>query len=332
MQKNYGIKFLSLGGALPSKVVKNTDLEKLFDTSDEWIYTRTGIRERRVVSEGESSLTLSVSAAREALKKSKLDPKDLDLIIVSTTTPDNLYPSTSCLLQGELGAVNAACFDLSAACSGFVFGIVTAAQFIYTGEYKNILLVGVDIHSRFIDWSERSVAILFGDGAGAVIMQSCLAKDDELFAYKICSNADKECNLLLGNKNVTYTNFKKQIEPNFVRMNGKAIYQFAIKVVPDIISKLLDKINLSVSQVDYLVLHQANQRITDAVASRLEFKSSQVISNIKKIGNTSGASIPLAILEGISLNQIKMPCKVLIVGFGAGLTWGASLIKLDLCK
>ena len=173
MQKNYGVKFVGIGGALPSKIVKNTDLEKLFDASDEWIYTRTGIRERRVVDKNESGLTLSIEASKQALNQAKLNPEDIDLIIVSTTTPDKLYPCTSCLLQGELGAKNAVGFDLSAACSGFVYGIVAGAQFIYTGEYKNILVVGVDIHSRFLDWSERSVAVLFGDGAGAILMSSC---------------------------------------------------------------------------------------------------------------------------------------------------------------
>ena len=168
MQKNYGVKFLSYGSSLPEKIVKNADLEKLFDTNDEWIYQRTGIHERRVISGSESGLTLATAASKEAINKAKLNPEDIDLIIVCTCTPDKLYPSMGCLLQGQIGAKNAVSFDLSAACSGFIFGLVTASQFIYTGQYKNILLVGVDVHSRFLDWTDRSVSILFGDAAGAV--------------------------------------------------------------------------------------------------------------------------------------------------------------------
>ena len=326
MQKNYGVKFKGIGSALPKKVVKNTDLEKLFETSDEWIYSRTGIRERRIIDEGESGLSLSLDAALQALKQSKLNPKDLDLIIVSTSTPDKLYPSMSCMLQGKLGAVNAVSFDLSSACSGFVFGVVTAAQFIYTGEFKNILLVGVDIHSRFIDWSERSVAVLFGDGAGAVVMSSCLAKDDELLGYAIRSMADNDLDLVLDNQNVLFSNFNNKLQANFVRMNGKAIFQFALEVVPDIVNNLLDKINLKPSQIDYFVPHQANQRIIDAAAKKIGFVKSQIISNIEKVGNTSAASIPLAIVDGISEKKIKVPSKMILVGFGAGLTWGGVVV------
>lgn len=331
MQKNYGIKLTGVGGALPTKVVKNTDLEKLFETSDEWIYTRTGIKERRVVSDHESGLTLSVEASKEAISQAKLNSKDIGLIIVATTTPDKFYPSMSCMLQGELGATNAVCFDLSAACSGFVFGIVTAAQFIYSGQYKNILLVGVDIHSRFIDWSERSVAILFGDGAGAALISSCLAKDDELLGYSIHSAADKNLDLTLDNSNVSFSDFNnKNTKFNFVHMAGRTIYQFALRVVPDVVTDVLDKASLRVSEIDYFIPHQANQRIIEAVAKKLGFNDSQVISNISKVGNTSAASIPLAIAHELSLKRIKTPCKMLLVGFGAGLTWGAVIINWNL--
>ena len=328
MQKNYGVKFMAFGGALPSKIVKNSDLEKLFDTSDEWIYSRTGIRERRIIDTNESGLTLSEKAANEVLAKAKLDPKEIDLIIVSTTTPDKLYPSMSCMLQGKLGAKNAACFDLSAACSGFVFGIVTASQFIYNGQYKNILIIGVDIHSRFIDWSERSVAILFGDGAGAVLLSSCLAKDDELLSYIMKSEADSNLDLCLNNENIDYPLYKPESKSNFVRMNGKSIFQFAVRVVPDLVKDVLDKVNLKVSEVDYLVLHQANKRIMDYISNKLGFNKGQIISNIEKVGNTSAASIPLAIVDGFRTNKIKTPCTMLLVGFGAGLTWGAIVSRI----
>lgn len=330
MQKNYGVKFIGIGSALPSKVIKNTDLEKLFETSDEWIYTRTGIKERRIIDKNESGLSLSYEASKQALEKAKLNPKDIDLIIVSTTTPDNLYPTVSCLLQGKLKANNAVAYDLSAACSGFIYGIITGAQFIYTGEYKNILVVGVDIHSRFINWSERSVAILFGDGAGAAVISSCLARDDELLSYSMKSDADSNLDLHLSNENVTFSSFKQNICPNFVKMNGKVIYQFALRVVPDIALNLMDKVNLKAKQIDYFVPHQANQRIIEATSKKLGFKDSQVISNIEKVGNTSAASIPIAIVDGLKTKKIISPCKMMLVGFGAGLTWGGAIVNWNL--
>ena len=331
MQKNYGVKFAGIGASLPSKIVKNTDLEKLFDTSDEWIYTRTGIRERRIIGENENGLSLSLDASNQALKMAKLDPKDLDLIIVCTSTPDKLYPSTSCLLQGKLNAKKAVSFDLSAACSGFVYGIVVASQFIYTGQYENILLVGVDVHSRFIDWSERSVSVLFGDGAGAVVVKSCLAKDDELISYLIRSDADNDLNLLLDNDNVLFSDSKKTKCSNFVRMKGKTIYEFALKVVPEITGELLDKANMKINQIDYFIPHQANQRIINATTTRIGFLPEQIISNIEHVGNTSAASIPLALADGLCSGRIKTPCTMILVGFGAGLTWGGTIINWH-CK
>ena len=327
MQKNYGVKFLGYGAALPSRVVKNTDLENLFDTSDEWIFTRTGIKERRVLAENENGLTLASKAAKDAISKSGIEPGDIDLIIVSTCTPDKLYPSMSCMLQAEIGAVNAVCFDLSAACSGYVFGIVTASQFIYTGLYKNILVVGVDVHSRFLDWTERSVSILFGDGAGAVVMKQSLPAEDELVGFVIKSKTDKDFDLVLDNTNTSFVNFSKSKTSNFVSMNGKAIFQFALSVVPQVINELLDKINFSKDDFDYLILHQANQRIIDSVSHKLNMKKDKVISSIQNVGNTSAASIPLAIVYGLDSKIIKIPSTLLLAGFGAGLTWGAVMIK-----
>lgn len=331
MQKNYGVKFAGIGGALPSKVVKNTDLQKLYDTSDQWIYKRTGIKERRIVEEGkESGLSLSVHASRQAIKQAKINPKDIDLIIVATCTPDNLYPSTACLLQGELGTDRAVSFDLSAACSGFVYSVVTGAQYIYNGIYKNVLIVGVDIHSRFLDWSDRSVSILFGDGAGAVVLQSVLARDDELLGYSIQSSADSNFNLTLGNKNVYYPNVEKSISPNYVFMNGKVIYEFGVKIVPETVSKVLGNINLKPEDIDYFVPHQANIRIIESASKKLGFSEDKIISNIDKVGNTSAASIPLALKDAIDSKKIKTPSKMLWVGFGAGLTWGTVVVKWNL--
>lgn len=330
MQKNYGVKFAGIGAGLPSKVVKNADLEKLFETSDEWIFTRTGIKERRIISNDESGLSLSLKASLEALNASGKKPEDIDLIIVCTATPDRLYPSMSCLLQGELGASKAVSFDLSAACSGFVFGLVTASQYIYSGTFKNILLVGVDIHSRFIDWNDRSVAILFGDGAGAVLISRCEEKEDELLGFLIKSDSDKNLDLTLDNENVSYVDFSKTTSPDFVKMNGKAIYQFAVRVVPEVIAELSQSSGISLDKIDYFIPHQANKRIIDMAAKKLGFNESQIVSNIDRVGNTSAASIPLAIYDALKSKQIKSPCKIAIVGFGAGLTWGSAFINWKL--
>lgn len=332
MQKNYGVKITGIGGALPSMVVRNADLEKLFDTTDEWVYKRTGIKERRVIdkTKNESGLSLIVQASKQAINLAKIEPDEIDLIIVCTSTPDKLYPSMSCLLQGEIGANKAISYDLSAACSGFIFGIVSGSQFIYTGQYKTILVVGVDIHSRFIDWTERGVAILFGDGAGAVVLSSCLAKDDELLGYLIHSRADSKLDLVLDNKNIFYPECNKLTDANFTKMSGKIIYQFALEVVPEVSLNLLQKVNLMPNQIDYYVPHQANERIIQATAEKIGFKDDQIISNIEKVGNTSSASIPLAILDGLTSKKIRPPCKMLLVGFGAGLTWGALVANWNL--
>ncbi|MBI1859266.1 MAG: ketoacyl-ACP synthase III [Candidatus Melainabacteria bacterium] len=331
MQKNYGIKFIGIGTALPSKVVKNTDLEKLYDTTDEWIYQRTGIRERRVVEEGkESGFSLSTQAAKKALSMSGVSPADLDLIIVATATPDNLYPSMSCLLQGALGANSAIAYDLSAACSGFVYAVITAAQFIYCGTYKNILVVGLDIHSRFMDWSDRSVSILFGDGAGAVVLQSTLAASDEILGYSMQSQADSKSDLVLTNHNIFYPARNVKISPNFTKMNGKAIFEFGLKIIPETINKTLAPTSLKISDFDYLIPHQANKRIIDSAAKKLGFPNEKVISNIEKVGNTSAASIPLALKDAMDTKKIKVPCKMLWVGFGAGLTWGTVAVNWNL--
>ena len=330
MQKNYGVKCLGLGASLPSKTVTNDDLKNLFDTSDEWITKRTGIKERKVISNDESGLSLSHDASIMALKQANLSPLDIDLILVATSTPDNFYPSMACMLQGKLGASNAVCFDISAACSGFIYGMITAAQFIYNGTYKNILLVGVDIHSRFMDWSDRSVSILFGDGAGALVMSSCLAKDDEMIKYIMGSSSDVNFDLILKNSNVTYPDIDPLIKPDVVKMNGKAIFEFGIKIIPDTIHKLIDTCGLTLADIDYFLPHQANQRIIEAAAKKLGFKEHQIISNISKVGNTSAASIPLALYDAMANKAIKGPARIVLIGFGAGLTWGAVLLNWNL--
>jgi 3-oxoacyl-[acyl-carrier-protein] synthase-3 len=258
----------------------------------------------------------------------QIEPKDLDLILLATSTPDDLFGSAS-QIQAELGANRAVAFDLTAACSGFVFGLVTAAQYIRTGVFQNVLLIGADILSRWVDWEDRRTCILFGDGAGAAVLQA--NECDRLLGFEIKS--DGTLNSCL---NLAYTPQAKQLREgvsiskgNFgnVSMNGKEVYRFAVKRVPEVIDKALFRANLTVEQVDWLLLHQANQRILDAVAERLSIPSEKVISNVASYGNTSAASIPIALDEAVRFGKIKPLDTIAASGFGAGLTWGAAIFQ-----
>jgi len=319
----YGVRIIGLAGALPEHIVKNSDLEKFLDTSSSWIEERTGIKERRICKEGEDSLSLSLEAARKAL--GKMPVEQIDLILVATSTPEYLYPSTSCRLQAELAAVNAAAFDLSAACSGFIYGLVTAAQFIQAGSYKNVLLVGVDIHSRFLDWSDRSTAILFGDGAGAAILSACDIEDNQLLTHYLRADGHSANDLTLKTVASSYPQLPSSQISETVKMNGRKIYQFAVKSVPQVISKSAKQAGLEIADIDYLVCHQANQRILDAICQRLDFPIDKCLSNISRYANTSAASIPLVWAE--NMQKISDDSLLALAGFGAGLTIGSVIWK-----
>jgi 3-oxoacyl-[acyl-carrier-protein] synthase-3 len=303
-------------------------LTELVETSDEWITTRTGIRQRQLASPSESLSGLATAASSQAIAASGIKPEDLDLILLATSTPDDLFGS-ACQVQAQLGATNAVAFDLTAACSGFVFGLVTAAQYIRTGVYKNVLLIGADILSRWVDWQDRSTCVLFGDGAGAVILQA--AKSDRLLGFALKSDGTQNHYL-----NLAYAGASQELLPGVnvtkgtyqpITMNGKEVYRFAVQKVPEIIDKALFQANLSVDQIDWLLLHQANQRIIDAVAQRLNVPEHKVISNLAQYGNTSAASIPLALDEAVRQGKIKPNDIVATSGFGAGLTWGAAIFQ-----
>jgi 3-oxoacyl-[acyl-carrier-protein] synthase III len=306
----------------------NTALSQRVETSDEWIASRTGIRQRRLAQPSESLTQLSAQAARQAIALAGIDPLDLDLIILATSTPDDLF-GTASHIQGELGALKAVAFDLTAACSGFVFGLVTAAQFIRTGVYRNVLLIGGDVLSRWVDWSDRRTCILFGDGAGAVVMQ---ANDrDQLLGFELRTD---------GSQN-QYLNLSYRPEPqeliegvtigqggfDRITMNGQEVYRFAVRQVPEVIEKALHRASLEVGQVDWLLLHQANQRILDAVGTRLKIPPEKIISNLAHYGNTSAASIPIALDEAVRQGQVKPGDTIVTAGFGAGLTWGAAVFQ-----
>ncbi|MFM6191360.1 beta-ketoacyl-ACP synthase III [Planktothrix sp.] len=323
-----GIAITGCGSATPSVLLDNHGLSQRVETSDEWITSRTGIATRRLADPNTSLSTLALSAAQAAITMAHIDPAEIDLIILATSTADDLFGSAS-LIQAQLGATKAVAFDMTAACSGFVFGLVTASQFIRTGVYQTVLLIGADILSRWVDWSDRTTCILFGDGAGAVILQA--DECDHLLGFEIRSDGKQNQSL-----NLSYDPQQTEILPgititqgnyHLIRMNGKEIYRFAVQKVPEVIEKALFKANLTVDQIDWLILHQANQRILDAVAERLNIPSEKVISNLAKYGNTSAASIPLALDEAVRDGKIKPGDRIMTSGFGAGLTWGAALFE-----
>jgi 3-oxoacyl-[acyl-carrier-protein] synthase III len=323
-----GIVIVGCGSATPSNAVNNDDIAKIVDTSDEWIATRTGIK-RRHLAENESLSQLAATAASKALEMAHIAPTDVDLIILSTSTPDDLFGS-ACQVQNLLGATKAVAFDLTAACSGFVFGLNVAAQFIRTGVYQNILVIGADILSRWVNWQDRNTCVLFGDGAGAVVCQATDG-DDRLLGFQMYSDGSQNSSL-----NVAYKGESHNLQANIavtqgtyqpVTMNGKDVYRFAVGKVPEVIEKTLFQANLTIDRIDWLILHQANQRIMDAVAERLKLPTSKVISNLSEYGNTSAASIPIALDEAVRTGKIRAGETIVTSGFGAGLSWGAAIFK-----
>ena len=324
-----GIAITGCGSATPKQIMTNEDLSYLVDTSDEWIYSRTGIKERRLATNNLSLSDLSAEAAIKGITMAGLSPSDIDLIILATSTADDLFGSAS-KIQNILKADNAVAFDLTAACSGFVFGLITAAQFIYSGVYQKVLIIGGDMLSRWVDWSDRNTCVLFGDGAGAVVCQRAV-KNDHLLGFAMYSDGKQNESL-----NLAYdfqTKFLKNgMEINqgnyqFVTMKGKEVYRFAIEKVPEVIEKALHKAKLTTNDIDWLILHQANQRIIEVVARKLKIPSEKVISNISKYGNTSAASIPLALDEAVRSGKIKSGDIVASSGFGACLTRGAVIFN-----
>jgi 3-oxoacyl-[acyl-carrier-protein] synthase-3 len=324
-----GVTITGSGAATPTQTLTNDDLSQMVDTSDEWITTRTGIKTRRLAGEGDSLAQLSTQAAQKALTMAGLEAKDIDLIILATSTPDDLF-GTASQIQAMLGANKAVAFDLTAACSGFIFGLITASQFIRTGVYQNVLLIGADILSRWVDWGDRTTCILFGDGAGAVVLQGNIDQDN-LLGFEMCSDGTDNACLNLGfqgkneivNQEIAVS--KGGYQP--ITMNGKEVYRFAVAKVPEVIEKALYRANLTTEAIDWLLLHQANQRILDAVAKRLKIPPAKVIANLQQYGNTSAASIPLALDQAVREGKVKSGDTIAASGFGAGLTWGAAIFK-----
>lgn len=324
-----GVAIIGSGAAVPSQTLTNQELSKIVDTSDDWITSRTGIQTRNLANESESLSQIAAQAAQKALTMAGITAAEVDLIILATSTPDDLFGS-ACQIQNLIGAKKAVAFDVTAACSGFIFGLITASQFIRTGVYQNILVIGGDILSRWVDWGDRTTCILFGDGAGAVVLQS-RPDQDNLLGFEMCSDGTQNGCLNLGfeGKN-QYLNSELAVSKGSyqpITMNGKEVYRFAVAKVPEVIEKALYRANLSTDAIDWLLLHQANQRILDAVAKRLKIPPEKVLANLNKYGNTSAASIPIALDEAVREGKIKAGDIIAASGFGAGLTWGAAVLR-----
>ena len=324
------LRIAGVGYSIPKTVVTNDDLTKLYDTSDEWIFTRTGIKERRLVSGDETAIDLGIAAAKNALDKSGFKPEDIDLVIAASSAPPQLYPAIACHIQAALGIPDfAPSFDITAACSGLIYGLQIARGFIGSGLYKNILIVATDNNSRLVDWEDRSVSILFGDGAGAMVVTEAEDGVDDILALDIRADGSIGEYIYMDSPGNTCPLVAPNTQKDcHIKMNGKEVYKFVVKVLPQYIDKCLNEAGMTPEDVDYLIPHQANQRIIEAMQQRLQYPDEKVISNIKYYGNTSAASVPIALAEGVEKGNIKLGTTAILCGFGAGMTWGAAIVRL----
>lgn len=302
---------VGIGRYLPEKIVTNKDLEKIMDTSDEWIRTMTGIEERRIAADDVDTSDMAFEAAKKAIQDAGITAEEIDLILVATVTPDTPFPSVACRIQERLGAKKAAAMDVSAACAGFMYGIVTAKQFIETEVYKYVLVVGVEKLSKVTDWSDRNTAVLFGDGAGATIIGP-VSEDRGILSFELGADG---------------TGSKHLYQDEYIIMNGREVFKFAVRQMGESCINVLEKAGLSKDDVDFLIPHQANIRIMEASRQRLELPVEKMSKTINKYGNTSAASIPISIVEDLEEGRIKDDDIIVMVGFGGGLTWGAIAIK-----
>lgn len=330
MKFAHGAKIIGVGAGLPVAVVTNDELTRLVDTSDEWIKTRTGIASRRIVSDEETTSGLAIEAAKDALAFAGIEGNTIELIIVATSTPDNLYPSTACNVQAAIGATGGAAFDMEAACTGIVYALAVGQQFIGSGMYKRVLVIGVDVHSRFLNWEDRNTCILFGDGAGAFVLEPTDISENEMLGTYLKADGKGGHLLWIPNTGSAYPHGGKEppkAMDRFLQMNGKAIYEFAVNAVPEAVRAAAEQAGISVKDIDFMVPHQANIRIIKSAADRLGMREDQLITNVAEMGNTSAASIPLALWQAIITDQVKTPSTLCLVGFGGGLTWGAAVVK-----
>jgi 3-oxoacyl-[acyl-carrier-protein] synthase-3 len=314
-------KVTGTGSYLPQKVLTNRDLEALVDTSDEWIHTRTGIRQRHIAADDEKTSDLALMASRRALEAAKLSAEDIDLIVVATTTSDMVFPSTACLLQAKLGIRKCAAFDLQAVCSGFVYALTTADQFIRSGQYRHALVVGSEVYSRILDWQDRGTCVLFGDGAGAVVLSrsdapgilACRLHADGRYADILSVPGSVDRGAVCGRP--------------LLQMEGNAVFKLAVKVLGEVAEETLAAGGITKAQLDWLIPHQANIRIIQATAKKLGMSMERVVTTVERHANTSAASVPLALDEAVRDGRIRSGHHVLLEGVGGGFTWGAVLLR-----
>lgn len=316
------------GKAAPERILTNYELEKMVDTNDEWIVSRTGIRERHIAGDGETTSGIAVDAACRALAMTNLEPHDIQLIIVASASPDYIFPATACMVQDRIGAVNAGAFDLSAACTGFIFALNMAAQSIRSGSLDNALVIGAETLSRFVNWEDRNTCVLFGDGAGAFVLQasekpggilSCVMRSD--------GSGGDLLSLPAGGSTIPATHETVEKKLHTIRMNGREVFRFATRVMASATKAAVEKAGLTLEDVKLVVPHQANSRIIEAAARGIRMPMSQIVMNIDRYGNTSTASIPIAICEAKDEDRITPGDNLVLVGFGAGLTWGALVLE-----
>ena len=313
------------GRCVPELVVDNDMLSKMVDTSDEWIKSRTGISTRNI-STGQNTSDFASGAAKAAIENAGLKPEDIDLIICATATPDSYFPSTACIVQSNIGAVNASCFDLSAACSGFIYSLNIAVQMIKTGQHKRAVVIGAETLSKIVDWKDRGTCVLFGDGAGAVVVE----ESEEPGVMCSVTGAEGAKGACLTSYAVSVNNaFTKENEQksHYLYMDGREVFKFATRVIPEIIDKLLVSTSTTIKDIDYIVPHQANYRIIESAAERFNISTDRFYMNLDRYGNTSAASIPIALSEMQEKSLLKKGQNIIIAGFGGGLTWGGSFIK-----
>lgn len=318
-----------IGHCVPEGLLTNADLERLVDTSDEWIMQRTGIKERPICSDGEACSDLAIGAAKEALQDADTSPEELDAVIVGSVTGDMRFPSVSCIVQNAIGATNAGAFDVGAACAGFIYSCSVATAMIESGRAHTVLVIGADALTKFVDWTDRSTCVLFGDAAAGVVMKPETGTDRGVIESVLCSDGSgaKHINVELGGTRYPFgMPYSSEARPH-IFMAGAEVYRFAVKAMGDACCRVLEKAGMSVDDVDLFVPHQANLRIIQSSAERLGLPSEKVFLNVQRYGNTSGASIPLGLYEAVQQGRLKRGMVVMTVGFGAGLVWGANLIR-----
>ena len=329
-QTLFGVSLVGSGSATPAQKITNDQLAARVDTNDEWVNTRTGIRERRIIGSNESLSNLSTRAAISAIEMAGWEADTVDMVLVATSTPDDLF-GIAPKIQAQLGATNAVAFDLTAACSGFLFALVTAAQYLQNGTFRRVIVIGADQLSSWMDWDDRRSCVLFGDGAGAVAIEATSNDKNALIAFKLKSDGSRgECLSVPQAKD--FVNlvgpFKNQIGRfSTIQMNGQEVYKFAVREVPLLLKDVLGNCGISADSLDWLLLHQANQRILNAVADRFSIPKSKVLSNLENYGNTSAATIPIMLDEAVRDGRIKSKDLIASSGFGAGLSWGVALFR-----